>query len=286
MAVNGNHCSNVDQYRRKSIKSGPSDAETCDTTFPSFATKAIHVGHIPEDWPYKEVIPPICLSTTFKQSSPAEPDKHDYIRAGNSTKDCLEKCLATLEDAKYCRAFSSGLAATTALSNLLVPGDHVICSDDVYGGTQRLFRRILAKNGIEFEMVCTSNAANVGKAVKPNTKMVWIESPSNPLLKVSDIAEICKLRPLALGADVVMHSITKYINGHSDVLMGCVCTNSEEVDKQMTFYQLALMTHASVPKDDREKLGIGDNLIRLSVGLENAEDLIKDLENALANYKK
>jgi len=318
-----------------------------------------------------------------------------------------------LEDAKYCSAFSSGLSATSAIAAMLTAGDHVVCCDDVYGGTQRYFRKLGIKNGLETTLVDMTTVANVENAIRPSTKLVWIESPTNPLLKVCDIQALCAVskkknpnmicvvdntfmspyfqRPLSLGADIVHHSITKYINGHSDVIMGCVMHSNEEFNKHFNFIQLAMgamanpfdcylvnrgvktlhlrmravmesglkvakfleghpavekvlypelpshpqhalhkkqakgmsgmlsfylkggieqsrtflnslkifvlaeslggyeslaelpavMTHASVPADERRKLGIGDNLIRISVGLEDVDDLIQDLDQAL-----
>uniref|UniRef100_A0A914C7W0 cystathionine gamma-lyase n=1 Tax=Acrobeloides nanus TaxID=290746 RepID=A0A914C7W0_9BILA len=384
------------------------------TTFEGFGTAAIHVGQEPEKWDMHQVVPPISLSTTYKQGNPGEPKGHDYSRAGNPTRDVLQENIAALEDGLYCRVFASGLATTMSMVNVLKVGDHVICSDDVYGGTQRYLRKVSAPHhGIEVTFVDLTNLDEVKKAFRPNTKMIWLESPSNPLLKVVDIAEVSQLakqynqeiivvvdntfmspyfqRPLNLGADVVVHSITKYINGHSDVVMGAAITNDEKLDQHLFFMQLAVgavpsafdcylvnrgiktlhlrmkthmenamavskwleenarvervlypqleshpqhkihmkqargmsgmlsfylrggleesrkflsnlkifilaeslggyeslaelpsvMTHASVPAEDRAALGITDNLIRLSVGCEDKEDLIADLDQAL-----
>ncbi|GMT14576.1 hypothetical protein PFISCL1PPCAC_5873, partial [Pristionchus fissidentatus] len=383
-------------------------------SFPGFGTNAVHVGQEPEQWEMNQVVPLISLSTTFKQLAPGQPKAHDYSRAGNPTRDVLQSSLAALEDAKYCFTFGSGLAASSAIVNRLKTGDHVICSDDVYGGTQRFLRRVsIPHHGIEASFVDLTKTGEIEKAFKPNTKMVWFETPSNPLLKVVDIQSVVASarkanpdilvvvdntfmspyfqRPLSLGADMVVHSITKYINGHSDVVMGCVMTDREELKDHLFFQQLAVgavpspfdcylvnrgiktlhlrmkthyenalavaqwleasdriekvlypalpshpqhevhkkqtkgmsgmisfylnggmeesqrffnaikiftlaeslggyeslaelpsvMTHASVPAEDRAKLGITDNLIRLSVGIEDKEDLIADLEQAL-----
>uniref|UniRef100_A0A0N4ZQ63 cystathionine gamma-lyase n=1 Tax=Parastrongyloides trichosuri TaxID=131310 RepID=A0A0N4ZQ63_PARTI len=379
-----------------------------------FGTAAIHVGQEPEKWDMLQVVPPISLSTTFKQPKPAEPVGHDYSRAGNPTRDVLQECLAALEGAKKCFTFSSGLGATMSLANILKSGDHVICSDDVYGGTNRYFKRVSVPNhGIELSMVDLTNYDDLRNALKSTTKMIWFESPSNPCLKVVDITEIVKVvkaynkniiivvdstfltpyfqKPLSLGADVVVHSITKYLNGHSDVVMGCCMTNDDTIADHLFFMQLAVgavpspfdcylvnrglktlhlrmkcheanglavakflesdprvkrvlypalpshpqhdihkkqttgmsgmisfyingglveskkflealkvftlaeslggyeslaelpvtMTHASVPENERVKLGIDDSLIRLSCGCEDVEDLIKDIDNAL-----
>lgn len=379
-----------------------------------FGTKAIHVGQEPEKWDMNQVVPIISLSTTYKQDRPGEPKGHDYSRAGNPTRDVLQENLAALENGKYCRVFASGLAASMSMANILKSGDHIVCSDDVYGGTQRYFRRVsVPQHGLKVDFVDLTNLDDLKKALKKETKMVWFESPSNPLLKVVDIAAVAEIvkqfneeilivvdntfmspyfqKPLNLGADVVVHSITKYINGHSDVVMGAAITNSAAIDEHLFFMQLAvgavpspfdcylvnrgiktlhlrmkahsenaletaqwlekdpriervlypalpshpqheihkkqtsgmsgmisfyikgglkesrtflsslkiftlaeslggyeslaelpsIMTHASVPEEDRKVLGITDNLIRLSIGCEDKTDLIADLDQAL-----
>ncbi|CCO25657.1 cystathionine gamma-lyase [Caenorhabditis elegans] len=354
------------------------------------------------------------MSTTYKQDNPGEPKRYDYARGGNPTRDVLQKNLAALEGAKHCQAFSSGLAASSAVINLLNHGDHIVCSDDVYGGTIRYIRQIAVKKyGMEVDSVDLTDVQNLEKAIKPNTKMVWFESPSNPLLKVVDIAAVVQTakranpeivvvvdntfmtpyfqRPLSLGADIAVHSITKYINGHSDIIMGAAITNNDEFQQHLHFMQRAIggvpspfdcflvnrglktlhvrmkahfenalaiakfleahdciesvlypalpshpqhtvhvkqtkgmsgmisfylkgelcqsraflsalkvftlaeslggceslaelpsiMTHASVPSATRAELGITDNLIRISVGIEDLDDLIADLDQAL-----
>lgn len=383
-------------------------------SFPHFGTAALHVGQEPEQWDMNQVVPPISLSTTYKQDRPGEPKGHDYSRAGNPSRDVLQKCLASLEDGKHCQVFASGLAASMAVINMMRGGDHIICSDDVYGGTQRFIRRVsVPQHGIEADFVDLTNIEFLEQSFKENTKMVWFESPSNPLLKVVDIAAIVHTvkrvnpnilvvvdntfmspyfqRPLSLGADIVVHSITKYINGHSDVVMGAVVTDNDDIQQHLFFQQLAvgavpspfdcflvnrglktlhirmrvhyqnalavaqyleknsrvesvlypalashpqhhihvkqtkgmsgmisfylkggleesrtflsslkiftlaeslggyeslaelpsIMTHASVPPEERVKLRITDNLIRLSVGIEDLDDLIADLDQAL-----
>lgn len=382
--------------------------------FPGFGTAAIHVGQEPEQWDMNQVVPPISLSTTFKQDVPGQPKGHDYSRAGNPSRDVLQKNLAALEDAKHAYVYSSGLAASMSVINFLKTGDHIVCSDDVYGGTQRFIRRVSVPNhGLQVDFVDLTILPNLEAAIKPNTKMVWFESPSNPLLKVVDIAAVVQIakkanpqiivvvdntfmspyfqRPISLGADVVVHSITKYINGHSDVVMGAVVTDSDAIQQHLFFQQLAVgavpsafdcflvnrglktlhlrmrahyenglaiakyleaneriekvlypaleshpqhevhrkqtkgmsgmisfyikggleesktllstlkvftlaeslggyeslaelpsvMTHASVPADVRATLGITDNLIRISVGVEDLDDLVADLDQAL-----
>lgn len=377
-----------------------------------FATKAIHVGQEPDQWSSLAVVAPLVCSTTFKQHEPAKPKEFEYGRSGNPSRNVLEKCLAALDNAKYALTFSSGLGAITILSQLLDTGDHIICCDDVYGGTNRLFSKVTKRQGIDVDLADLTDLNALKKLMKPNTKMIWIETPTNPLLKVIDIEAVSKIahtqpgvivvtdntflspyfqRPLELGCDISMYSLTKYVNGHSDVIMGSIATNDEGLFKRIRFlqnasgivpspfdcyqvnrslktlalrmeqhskgsllvakyleghpkvvkvlhpgmpshpnYQLALkqsyghsgvmsfvlagglveskkflqelklftlaeslggyeslaelpslMTHASVPPEQREVLGITDSLIRLSVGLEDPEDLIDDLKHAL-----
>lgn len=380
---------------------------------PSFATRAIHEGNEPEQWKHMAVVPPISMATTFKQDGPADFKMYEYGRSGNPTRDCLEKCLATTENAKFGLVFASGLAATTTITHMLSAGDHIISMDDLYGGTNRYFRRVVTKFGIEVAFVDATDAKVVEAAMKPNTKMVWIETPTNPTMKIVDIAAVAAIvknqkevfmvvdntflspyfqRPLDLGADIVMSSATKYINGHTDVVMGTVCTKRDDLHEQLRFLQNAIgpvpspfdcylvnrslktlalrmqqhmksglavakfleshpcvekvlhpglpshpqhelskrqtfghsgmlsfyimgnnletskkffkqlkvftlaeslggyeslcelpsvMTHASVPKETRDQLGISDGLIRVSCGLEGTEDLINDLDQAL-----
>ncbi|KAG1691833.1 Cystathionine gamma-lyase [Nymphon striatum] len=358
-----------------------------------FATKAIHAGQDPDQWKSRAVVPLISLSTTFKQSSPGVLDGgYEYSRGGNPTRDVLEKCIAALENGKKAMTFSSGLAALTAVTNLLEAGDHLICMDDVYGGTNRFFRNVAMRHGIEVSFIDCTNLDNIPGAIRQNTKMVLIETPTNPLMKIVDIEGVSKIvkekskaflvvdntfmspyfqNPLDLGADVVLHSITKYMNGHSDVVMGCLVSNRDDLISSLIFQQYAagsvpspfdcflavanflskhpnvekviypglpshpqhelakrqcsgfsgmvsfyvkgelesakkfaesvkvftlaeslggfdslvdhpaIMTHASVKKEERNALGITDNLIRLSVGLESTQDLLDDLDQAL-----
>jgi len=377
----------------------------------SFATKAIHAGQEPEQWESMSVVPPIVMSTTFKQYGPADFKKYEYGRSGNPSRDVLETCLASIENAKYGICFSSGLGATTALLGMLSAGDHMISGDDIYGGTNRLFQKVATNFGIETSFVDGTNVDNIEKAIKPNTKLIWIETPTNPTLKVIDIAAVAKItkarniilavdntfltsflqRPLELGADLSMYSLTKYMNGHSDVIMGAAVLNDSALNEKLRFLQNAMgivpspfdcfqvnrslktlavrmrqhtsnalvvakflenhskvekvlhpglpshpqheifkkqtsghsgmvtfylkgnlenskkflsslkvftlaeslggfeslaelpsvMTHASVPPEQRKTLNITDSLIRLSVGLEDVEDLIQDLNQAL-----
>ncbi|ADT84360.1 cystathionine gamma-synthase [Thermococcus barophilus] len=375
-----------------------------------FSTKAIHVGEEPESMQHGDVVSPIHLSTTFAKRSIKEVEEgYVYSRSGNPTRDALERKLAALENAKYGLAFSSGLAAeSTILLALLKKGDHVIAFDDLYGGTKRLFNQVMERFGIEFTYVDARESENVRNAIRENTRMVWLETPTNPLLKLADIRAVAEIaherdiivvvdntfaspyfqNPLDLGADIVLHSVTKYLGGHSDVVGGAVMVNDDEIYERLKFHQNAvgailspfdswlvmrgiktlavrmerheknamtiaryleehplvervyypglpshpqhelakrqmrgfggmlsfelkggleeaikfvesleifalaeslggveslielpaIMTHASVPKDEREKVGIRDSLIRVSVGIEDVEDLIEDLE--------
>ncbi|XP_044296658.1 cystathionine gamma-lyase [Varanus komodoensis] len=380
--------------------------------FKHFATQAIHVGQDPEQWNSLAVVPPITLSTTFKQHAPGKHSGFEYSRCGNPTRDCLEKAVAALDGAKYCLAYASGLAATLNIAHLLKAGDTIVCTDDVYGGTNRYFRNIATEMGLKVAFVDCSRLECLEAAITPETKLVWIETPTNPMLKVIDIQGCANIvhkhkgvilavdntfmsayfqRPLALGADICMYSATKYMNGHSDVVMGLVSVNDDDLHNRLRFLQYsigavpspfdcflcnrglktlpirmkqhfhnalavarylesdprvkkvifpglpshpqyelvkkqctgcpgmlsfyikgnlenastflksiklfvlaeslggyeslaehpAIMTHASVPKADREALGISDTLIRMSVGLEDLEDILEDLDQAL-----
>jgi cystathionine gamma-lyase len=374
-----------------------------------FSTRAIHAGQIP-DPTNGAIMTPIYMSSTFVQSSPGVHKGYEYSRTGNPTRKAFEDCLANLENGTHGFGFASGSAATTTILHLLQKGDHVIACDDLYGGTFRLFDKVLKFHGLEFSYADLTNPDNFEKVLKPNTKMLWIETPTNPTLKLADIKKLSDLahskkiivvvdntfmspyfqQPLTLGADIVVHSTTKYIGGHSDIVGGAAVTNNsviaekiaflsnsmgaiqapfdaymclrslktlavrmqrheqnakliakflenhklverviypgleshpqhELAKKQMigfggmiTFYikgginssrkflesvnifalaeslggveslieHPALMTHASVPPDVRKQLGIDDSLIRLSVGIENIEDLLGDLESA------
>jgi cystathionine gamma-lyase len=381
----------------------------------NFATDAIHAGQEPEKWNSRMVVPPITMSTTFKQDKPGvlAAGKYEYSRGGNPTRDCLEECLAAIECGSHGLAFSSGLAATNAIiTSFLKTGDHIITSDDVYGGTNRLFQRVLGNMGITASFINLEDEAELEKAFKPNTKLVWIETPTNPTMKIIDIRTVTNIarahnclsvvdntfmsayfqRPILLGADMTFHSATKYMNGHSDVVMGLVITRNAEIHQKLYFTQFAvgavpspfdcylcnrglktlhvrmerhfsnakacakmlldhpkvekinypgdeshprhhivrknctgssgmlafwlkdatveqagkflsslkvftlaeslggfeslaehpaIMTHASVPPEERKKLNIGDNFIRLSVGIEDEQALVDDLKQAI-----
>jgi cystathionine gamma-lyase len=376
-----------------------------------FETLAIHAGQRP-DPVTGAVMTPVYLTSTYVQSAPGEHKGYEYSRTHNLTRHALQDCLAALEGASHGLAFASGLAATDALLHLLDSGDHVVYSDDVYGGTFRLFDKVFKRHGLSFTPVDASDPGNVERAMTPRTRMVWLESPTNPMLKIADLAAIAALarargavsvvdntfatpffqRPLELGIDVVCHSTTKYLNGHSDVVGGAVLTSDAGLYQRIQFLQNAvggvpspmdsflvmrglktlhvrmerhqenafriarfldghaqvekitypglpshpqhalarrqmtgfggmltfvirgglpaaraflsslrvfalaeslggvesliehpaIMTHASVPPETRVALGIADGFIRVSVGIENADDLVDDLERGFA----
>jgi cystathionine gamma-lyase len=227
---------------------------------PRLETLAIHAGQDP-DPVHGAVMTPIVLSSTFAQPEPGKPLRFDYSRSGNPTRAALEACLAALEGGTQGFAFASGsAAATTLLLATLKPGDRVACSDDVYGGTYRLLRRVLAPLGIESDFFDPTDPARLDAALTPETKLAWLESPSNPLLKLADIPELARRarsrkiplvvdntfaspmlqNPLALGADVVLHSTTKYLNGHSDVVGGALITSDAELGERLRFLQNAM----------------------------------------------
>jgi cystathionine gamma-lyase len=375
------------------------------------ATRALHVGQGP-DPSTGAVVVPIHLATTFAQESPGRHKGFEYSRSGNPTRGNLEECLASLEGATHGLAFSSGLAATTIVMLLLDPGDHVVFTEDVYGGTFRLFDKVFRRYGLTFTAVDPTDPDAVAAAMTDRTRLVWLESPTNPLLRVVDIDAVSELvhgagalmavdstfaspvlqRPLELGADLVVHSSTKFLGGHSDVLGGAVLTSNEALAERMRFHQNAvgavpspfdcwlllrglktlqlrvlrqcenalaiarwlegqdavtqvyypglesnpghalarrqmggryggvvsfevssgdaarsflerlrvftlaeslgaveslaespaMMTHASIPEETRTRVGVSDGLLRLSVGIEDVDDLLADLEQALA----
>ncbi len=375
-----------------------------------FSTKAIHEGQEP-DPATGAVTVPVYLTATYYQPEPGREAKYVYSRTGNPTREALERSLAALENGKFGLAFSSGMAATTTVLMLLRKGDHVIAADDVYGGTYRLFEQVLRDFGLQFSYADARDPENVEKAVRKNTRMLWIETPTNPMMKIIDISAMSKIakrskailvvdntflspyfqNPLKHGADIVVHSTTKYLGGHSDLIGGAVVTSDPALQKRLRFLQNAVgavpgpldawlvlrgvktlalrmerhdqnarrivdflvkqpkvdrvyypglpdhpqktvvkrqmrgyggmisfelkggmneakkflkklrvfvvaeslggvesliehpasMTHASVPKATRLQRGIGDSLIRVSVGIEDVEDLLSDMESAL-----
>ena len=378
-----------------------------------FNTKTIHGGqnHDPSTG---AVMPPIYQTSTYAQSSPGNHKGYEYSRAANPTRTALEASFASIENGTHGFAFASGLAAIDCVLKILNPGDEIIAGDDLYGGTYRMFTRMFEKYGLKFHFVNMEDPSNVEKLINKNTKLIWLETPTNPLMKIADIAEISKMvkskntniliavdntfatpylqLPLDLGADIVMHSATKYLGGHSDVIMGALMVKNDELADQIHFIQFAggavagpqdsflvlrgiktlhirmqrhcengmaiakylsshekvkevfypglendrnflvakkqmkdfggmvsfklkdesraaafkvlenfnvftlaeslggveslvnhpvTMTHASIPEKERKKIGINDSLIRLSVGIEDIDDLLEDLKEAL-----
>lgn len=377
-----------------------------------FNTKTIHGGQKDVDPAYGSVMPPIYQTTTFSQTTPGGHKGFEYSRSGNPTRAALERAFASIENAEYGLAFSSGLAAIDAVMKLLKPGDEVISTNDLYGGTYRLFTKIFEGFGIKFHFVGMENAASIENYISDKTKLIWAESPTNPMMNIIDIQALASIskkhkllfavdntfatpylqQPMQMGADIVMHSATKYLGGHSDVVMGALVVNDKELANKLYFIQNASgavcgpqdsflvlrglktlhirmqrhcengkavaeylvrhpkiekvywpgfeshpnhfiaksqmsdfggmisfvakgnnydeaikivenlkiftlaeslggveslaghpasMTHASIPKEDREKNGIVDSLIRLSVGIEDIDDLIEDLKQAI-----
>lgn len=221
-----------------------------------FETLAIHAGQEP-DASTGAIMTPVFLSSTYVQEAPGEHRGYEYSRTGNPTRTALEQNLAALEGGKRGLAFASGCAATTTILHLLRQGDHVVCCDDVYGGTYRLFDKVLGKLGLEFTFADLTRPESLRECLRPETRLVWIETPTNPLLKVLDIAALAGIarehgaltvvdntflspylqNPLRLGADIVVHSTTKFLNGHSDVVGGVLVTGDEELGEQLHFLQ-------------------------------------------------
>lgn len=223
-----------------------------------FATRAIHEGQAPEP-ETGAVIVPIYQTSTFVQTEVGVHRGYEYSRSGNPTRTALETCLASLEGGAHGLAFASGLAATTAVMLMLRAGDHVLCGDDVYGGTYRLFQQVMADKGLTFDFADLSDPAKVAQALQPRTRMIWLETPTNPWLKLADIAAIAEVarerqvltvvdntfaspygqQPLKLGADIVLHSTTKYIGGHSDVVGGLLVVSDARLAERLRFLQNA-----------------------------------------------
>jgi cystathionine gamma-synthase len=269
-----------------------------------FSTLAIHAGQEP-DPTTGAVVPPIYQTSTYAQQEVGVHKGFEYSRTGNPTRQALEICLAELEGvgldgAAYGLAFSSGMATTDTILRLLNPGDHVLASNDVYGGTYRLFEKVLARYGLSFTYVEMSDLEQVQSGLRPETRLVWIETPTNPLLKLADIAAVSKLakenrsdvlvavdntfaspylqQPLLLGADISMHSSTKYLGGHSDVVGGALVTTQKDVYEQLKFLQNAIGAVPG-PMDCWLTLrGIKTLAIRMERHSENAERIAQFLE--------
>jgi cystathionine gamma-synthase len=270
-----------------------------------FSTRAIHAGQEP-DPTTGAVIPPIYQTSTYAQQEVGVHKGYEYSRTGNPTRTALETCLAELEGAgldqpTYGAAFASGMAATDTILRLFNPGDHIIASNDVYGGTYRLFERVLRRFGLDFSFVEMSDLDQVRASLRPETRLVWIETPTNPLLKIADIAAVAQLahqnrpdtlvtvdntfaspylqQPLKLGADIVLHSTTKYLGGHSDVVGGALVTTNSEVYEQIKFLQNAVGAVPG-PMDCWLALrGIKTLALRMERHSENAMRIAQFLEN-------
>jgi cystathionine beta-lyase/cystathionine gamma-synthase len=229
-----------------------------------FDTKTIHAGRKP-DSAHGAISPSICQTSTFVFEDYNQPGEYDYSRTGNPTRNALEEAIASLEGGNKGFAFSSGMAAVSTAVHLLKSGDHAVVGDDIYGGTHRLFSEIMTQYGIEFTFTRLNSRENIENAIQPNTKMLWIETPSNPLLNITDlelIVEIAKenqiltvadntfpspyfLRPIEYGIDLIVHSTTKYINGHSDVIGGAIVTTTEELADKVHFLLNGMGTNAA-----------------------------------------
>ncbi|KAI8978569.1 Cys/Met metabolism PLP-dependent enzyme-domain-containing protein [Pilobolus umbonatus] len=262
-----------------------------------FGTQAVHAGQHP-DPVTGAVIPPLSLSTTYKQSAAGVYNGFDYSRSGNPNRNNFEEAIAELEGGKYGLAFASGSATTASIVTTLQQGSHLISVNDVYGGTYRYFTKVAVHNGIETTFVNLSDPANIEKAFKPNTKLVWLETPTNPTLRVIDIKAIAQRahahgallvvdntfmspyfqKPLSLGADIVVHSVTKYINGHSDVVMGVAVTSNKEVYEKLKFIQNSLGAVPSAFDCFLARRGLMTLEVRMQRHAENAQAVAEYLE--------
>lgn len=263
-----------------------------------FNTKAIHAGQKPEETS-GAVMPPVFHTSTYAQKAPNDHQGYDYARVGNPTRTALEKLIAGLEEADHCACFSSGVAAIDAILKTLRPGDHVISTNDLYGGSYRLFTQVFEPYGIEFSFVDMTNIDAVKGAIQSNTKLIWIETPTNPLLRIIDIKSVTKLvenkgiisvvdntfaspylqQPLLMGADVVMHSTTKYLGGHSDVIGGAVASSNNEFMEKIRFQ---VKTTGAVPGPTDCYLilrGIKTLHVRVERSVENAKKIASFLVN-------
>lgn len=262
-----------------------------------FETKAVRAGIIP-DPTTGAIVPPIYQTSTFVLEEVGKNKGFDYTRSSNPTRQMLEENLAALEGGKHAIAYASGLSAVDALFRLFDPGDHIVSSDDVYGGVHRLFTRILSRYGLKFTFVNTSDPKNVRRAIRKSTKMVWVETPTNPLLQVTDIeavSAICRekkvlfgvdstfatpalLRPLELGADIVMHSTTKYISGHNQIIGGVVIVNDGKLREHLKFVQKAVGAVPSPFDCWLTLLGVKTLSVRMDRHCENAMAVARFLE--------
>ncbi len=266
-----------------------------------FNTKVIHAGQHPEETS-GAVMPPIFQTSTYAQEAPGIHKGHEYARVTNPTRSALEAMIAGLEEAEECAAFASGCAAMDAIMKMLRPGDHVIASNDLYGGTYRLFTKVYAHYGIEFSFVDMTRLTNVEQVVKPSTRLIWIETPTNPLLHIVDISAVATLannfgiftvvdntfaspvlqKPLNFGADAVVHSTTKYLGGHSDVIGGAVASSNREIMENVRF-QVKTSGGVPGPMDCYLTLrGIKTLALRVERACKNA----RDIANYLVDHPK
>ncbi|XP_032778597.2 cystathionine gamma-lyase isoform X1 [Daphnia magna] len=268
---------------------------------PSFATKIIHVAQEPEQWSDgNPIVMPISLSTTFKQEAPGKFVSCEYSRLDNPTRNTVERIVASLEGAKYGLAYSSGMAAITTVFNLLSPGDHIVSSTDLYGGTSIYLKQVADRLNIKTTFVDVTDPANIEKAINENTRLVWMETPSNPGLNLVDIEKVAAIvrsknnvllaidntflspyfqRPFEFGVDIVVHSATKYLNGHSDVLMGILLTNDDQLHDRLRFLQ---RTIGAVPSPFECYLlnrGMKTLPVRMRQHMENGLAVARFLEN-------
>lgn len=262
-----------------------------------FATRAIHVGQAADPATGATIVP-IYQTSTYTQTDIGEHKGYEYSRTGNPTRTALENCLASLEEGKYGLAFASGMAATSSVISLLNAGEHVIACNDLYGGTYRVFTKVFQRLGLDFDFVDARETAQIQAAIRPQTRMIWLETPTNPLLRLYDIAEIAALarahnlilvvdntfmspyfqQPLRLGADLVVHSTTKYLGGHSDVVGGAVLTNNPTLHQELQFLQNSLGAVPG-PMDCWLTLrGLKTLALRMRAHQENALALAKYLE--------
>lgn len=268
---------------------------------PNFGTKLVHAGHNPGEWTYNDVVPPIAMSTIYNLKSPGVIQGFEYTRCGNPIRSVLEKCLIALDHAKYALAYSSGMAAISSVVSLLVPGDHLLCSSDVYGGTYRLLNNIVKPAGILFDFVDFTDTATIIKNIKPNTKLVWFESLSNPLMVVLDVQKVSEAvhrtradilvavdnsfvtpyfqRPLDLGVDIIMYSLSKYMNGHSDVIMGALVTNNKELYEKLHVFQYTCGNIPSSFDCYMVNRGLKTLHVRMEQHMKNATAVAKYLES-------
>jgi O-succinylhomoserine (thiol)-lyase len=261
-----------------------------------FATRAIHAGQEP-DPSTGAIMTPIFQTSTYAQTGLGEHKGYEYTRSHNPTRTALEQCIAALEEGKYGLAFASGMAAEQAILSLLSSGDHIVSCDDLYGGSYRIFERVMRRYHVDTTYVTASNLVEYEQAIRPNTKLIWLETPTNPLLRLIDIQAVAAIahrhnllvvvdntfaspyfqQPLKLGADIVVHSTTKYINGHSDVVGGALVLNDEEVYQSLKFYANAAGGVPS-PFDSWLTLrGIKTLAVRMRQHEENAKAVAKYL---------